>query len=60
MNQAVPKGNMILGLLAGFFLGCIGLVLVMIIAKGQDTKRGAVIGFVTQVVVGAIIRLAAS
>lgn len=51
---------MILGLLAGFFLGCIGLVLVMIIAKGQDTKRGAVIGFVTQVVVGAIIRLAAS
>ena len=34
-----------LGIVAGFFGGCIGLILVLIIAKGPQTKKGAWIGF---------------
>ena len=53
-------GSLPLGFLAGFFGGCIGLILVHLIAKGPETKKGANIGFVVGLAVGAIIRVAAS
>ena len=61
MQPAPPavEGNVALGFLAGFFGGCIGLILVMAIAKGPQTKRGAGIGFAAQIVIGAILRIAA-
>lgn len=61
MQPAPPmvEGNIALGFLAGFFGGCIGLILVMAIAKGPQTKRGAGIGFAAQIVIGAILRIAA-
>ena len=54
------EGSLPLGALAGFFGGCIGLILVLIIAKGPATKKGAWIGFAAGIVVGTIIRVAAS
>ena len=58
MPPAVP-GNLFLGLLAGFFGSCIGLVLVLIIAKGPATKKGAIIGFVAQFVLGVVFNIIA-
>ena len=52
-----PEGNMALGALAGFFCGCIGLILVLVIAKGPKTKKGAWIGFVVQAVIGIVFRV---
>jgi len=49
------KGNIVLGFLAGFFGGCLGLGLVLAIAKGTQTKRGASIGFSAQVIVGILL-----
>jgi hypothetical protein len=51
---------MALGFCAGFFGGCIGFILVRMLAKGADTKRGAAIGFGVGMAVGAIIRIAAA
>lgn len=48
------RGNLWLGLAAGFFLGCIGLILCLILG-GSETKRGAWIGFGVAVVLGIII-----
>jgi len=60
-GMAAPvEGNIGLGILAGFFGGCIGLILVQVIAKGPKTKKGALIGFAAQIVVGGIIRVAAN
>ena len=56
-NYIAPvQGSIGLGFLAGFFGGCIGLILVYAIAKGPDTKKGAGIGFAAQIVVGAVMR----
>jgi hypothetical protein len=49
------EGSFILGFLAGFFGGCIGLGLVLAIAKGPQTKRGAGIGFSAQVLAGIVL-----
>lgn len=43
--------NGIVGFLMGFFLGCIGLVIALIIG-GPSTKKGAVGGFVTAMLMG--------
>jgi len=59
MDASVPQGSMALGFMAGFFGGCIGLGLVLMIAKGPATKRGAGIGFAAQTVVGIILNVAA-
>jgi hypothetical protein len=58
-GQVAVEGNMALGFCAGFFGGCIGLGLVLALAKGQRTKRGAGIGFACQSMVGIAIRAAA-
>jgi hypothetical protein len=44
-HPARVEGDKVAGFLAGFFGGCIGWALVMHYAKGEKTKRGAVIGF---------------
>jgi hypothetical protein len=51
------NGSFGLGFAAGFFGGCIGLILVRVIAKGSETKRGATIGFVVQAAIGLVLRL---
>ncbi len=52
------EGSVALGFMAGFFGGCIGALLVLAIAKGVKTKRGAGIGFACQTVVGIGLRAA--
>lgn len=47
------------GFAAGFFGGCIGFILVLAIAKGEETKRGAKIGFGIQFVLGILVRVMA-
>ena len=54
----VTQGSLPLGILAGFFGGCIGLILVLIIAKGPQTKKGAWIGFAVGMVLGIIANIA--
>jgi len=51
------EGTLIGGLAAGFFGGCIGLILVMMIAKGKETKKGAKIGFGAAIAFNIIVRL---
>jgi hypothetical protein len=53
---APVAGSLGLGFLAGFFGGCIGLILVYAIAKGPETKKGAGMGFAAQIVIGAVLR----
>jgi hypothetical protein len=55
----MTQGSLPLGILAGFFGGCIGLILVLIIAKGPATKKGAWIGFAVGMVIGIIANVAA-
>ena len=59
-ETSLTPGSYPLGLLAGFFGGCIGLALVHFIAKGADTKKGALHGFVAQSIVGVVARVALS
>ncbi len=54
----IDPGSLPLGFIAGFIGGCIGLILVHLIAKGPETKKGAGIGFACQIVVGVILRAA--
>lgn len=59
MGMMAPvQGSFGLGFLAGFFGGCIGLILVHAMAKGADTKKGAGVGFAVAFVVGAVLRVA--
>lgn len=53
---APVQGSLGLGFCAGFFGGCIGLIVVYAIAKGPETKKGAGIGFAAQILIGAVIR----
>jgi hypothetical protein len=52
-------GNFGLGFLAGMFGGIIGLILVRVLAKGEETKKGATIGFIVGIGVGLFLRLVA-
>lgn len=56
-EPAVVEGTFIGGLAAGFFGGCIGLILVLMIAKGEETKKGAKIGFGAAIVFNIVVRL---
>ncbi len=58
-QQPQVEGSLPLGLLAGFFGGCIGLVLVLVIAKGPATKKGAWIGFGVAFAIGIIVNVVA-
>ena len=59
-SPPADEGNLPLGFMAGFFGGCVGAGLVLALAKGPATKRGAAIGFACQAVVGILLRLALS
>jgi hypothetical protein len=50
-------GSFGLGFAAGFFGGCIGYLLVRALAKGEETKKGARIGFIAAIAVSAVIRV---
>ncbi|MFO0738872.1 MAG: DUF4339 domain-containing protein [Labilithrix sp.] len=50
-------GNFGAGLCAGLFGGFIGFGLVMVLARGTETKRGARWGLVAQLGVGFVLRL---
>jgi hypothetical protein len=52
------EGSIGLGFCAGLFGGCLGFVLVLALAKGQRTKRGAGIGFACQALLGIIVQVA--
>lgn len=54
---AEAHGSFNSGLVAGMLGGCIGLLLVEVLAKHQETKRGARIGFFVQLFVGVMIRV---
>ncbi len=56
--QPQIQGSTGLGFCAGFFGGCIGLVLVLALAKGPDTKKGAWIGFAIAIVFGVLANVA--
>jgi len=59
-NYSLPvQGSVGLGFAAGFFGSCIGLILVYAIAKGPQTKKGALIGFGVAFAIG-ILRVALS
>lgn len=60
ITPPATEGSIGLGFLAGFFGGCIGLGLVYAIAKGPQTKKGALMGFGAQFVVGVIFRVIAA
>lgn len=47
-------GSIGLGFLAGFFGGVLGLILVLVMAQGAKTKKGAIYGIIGQVVLGLI------
>jgi hypothetical protein len=52
---AIPaQGSLGIGLLVGFFGGCIGIALIHMLAKGADTKKGANIGFGVAVLLGLL------
>lgn len=57
-EEQIEKGSLPLGFLAGFFGGCIGLALVYFLAKGADTKKGAIFGFIGGIVLGVIANVA--
>ena len=55
----IPRGSFVLGFLAGFFGGCLVLVLalaiVFAIAKGSQTKQGAGMEFSAQIILGIVL-----
>jgi hypothetical protein len=57
MQGGPVAGSFGLGFAAGFFGGCIGYILVRALAKGEETKKGARIGFIVAIAVSAIIRV---
>ena len=48
MEDEENQGNMLLGIVLGFFLGCIGIIIAFVL-KGQKTLTGSIIGLVLQV-----------
>lgn len=48
MEDEESQGSMIVGLLLGFFLNCLGVILSFFVMKGPKTITGAIIGMVLQ------------
>ena len=42
------QGSLLIGLLLGFFLTCVGVLIAAFVVKGSKTTTGAVIGTVIQ------------
>lgn len=47
MEDEESQGSMLLGILLGFFLNCLG-VIVAFVLQGQKTITGAIVGMVLQ------------
>jgi hypothetical protein len=45
MEDEENQGSMLLGVLLGFFLGCIGIIIAFVL-RGQKTLTGSIIGTV--------------
>lgn len=50
MEDEDNQGSMVLGVVLGFFLGCIGIIIAFVL-KGQKTLTGSIIGTVLAVLV---------
>ena len=48
MEDEENQGSMLLGIVLGFFLGCIGIIIAFVL-KGQKTLTGSIIGLVLQI-----------
>jgi hypothetical protein len=42
------QGSLLIGLLLGFFLGCIGVIIAVFVVKGSKTTTGSIIGTLAQ------------
>ena len=49
MEDEENQGSMLLGIVLGFFLGCIGIIIAFVL-KGQKTLTGSIIGLVLQLI----------
>ncbi|WP_394842829.1 hypothetical protein LZC95_37875 [Pendulispora brunnea] len=52
------QGSVGLGFLAGLFGGCLGAGFVYVLAKGPDTKKGALYGLLAQMCIGFVFGFA--
>ncbi|MEQ1567574.1 MAG: hypothetical protein ABMA64_18170 [Myxococcota bacterium] len=50
------QGSMILGVVLGFFLGCLG-ILIAVFLRGPKTLTGSVIGFILSMMLGTCLTL---
>jgi len=55
VSQPVEQGSALLGFLGGFFFGCLGFALIMMLARGSQTKAGAAAGFGCGLLIGLVI-----
>jgi hypothetical protein len=56
MEEDENQGSMILGVALGFFLGCVGIVIALVL-RGSKTLTGSIIGLVLQLVIGTCLGL---
>lgn len=49
MEEEENQGSMVIGILLGFFLGCLGIIIAFVM-QGQKTLTGSIIGTVLSVV----------
>ena len=54
--MADSSTDTLVGFLAGFFLACIGVLIVYLLTKNPSTRRGAWIGFAVSVIVSLLAR----
>jgi hypothetical protein len=56
MEDEENQGSMILGVLLGFFLGCLGIIIAVLL-KGPKTLTGSIIGMVLAMVMYSCLGL---
>lgn len=56
-NTTEDDGSKVLGFLLGFFGGCIGLLVAIAVIKKPDTKSGAIMGFISAILLGGCMGL---
>lgn len=49
------QGNMLIGLLLGFFLTCVGVIVAAFVVRGSKTVTGAIIGTILQMLLWGCI-----
>jgi len=56
-TASVQGDSLMIGLVAGLLCGIVGLVVVLVVGRGPEMKRGALFGFVIQVALGLAFRV---